>query len=112
MASVIWKSNVQFDQVVAELESHTQVFLQDVQLPEADRALFNAYSRLLQYLQQRVSAGSPVGLALAQSYERVLEEASKDPILAAMPEGALANLLPTLIESLQDIPEYVPVEIH
>jgi hypothetical protein len=104
LSHLSWKSPSGIDATVqAEISRMDEVLSQpDVQ--EQDRALFQSYKRMVNYIHQGIQGGKSVGEAIYESYEKVLAEALIDPELKQMPEGTLMNLMPTLVESFIVVP--------
>ena len=72
-------------------------------IPGADQALFKAYIKLLDYVEQALQGGKTLDDAIVESYEKVMTEAPTDPELKEMPEGILFTYLPGLVEALTEV---------
>ncbi len=72
-------------------------------LPSADKALYKAYLRLLDYTEVLLQNGKTFGEAIVESYEKVIAEAPADPELKEMPEGILFTFIPGLAEMLTEV---------
>ncbi len=81
-------------------------------LQSADRSLFLAYERLLQYIKLDIQGGRPVGEAILADLKRIIAEAPKDTDLANMPDGIIGTYIPGLVEILQEQPKPTPVQVH
>lgn len=110
LSEQVWKSGADIDITAQEEIARMDAAIADGNTPDPDRALFTAYKRLVGYIQLGVQGGKPVGEALFESYDKVIAESATDPDMKSMPEGALINLVPTLVESLIAVP--VPVQFQ
>lgn len=72
-------------------------------LPSADKALYKAYLRLLDYTEALLQSGKTLDEAIVESYEKVIAEAPADPELKEMPEGTLFTFIPGLAEMLTEV---------
>lgn len=104
LTGLVWKSAADIDIMVQAETARMDVAVADSNTPDPDRALFTAYKRLVGYIQLGVQGGKPVGEAVLESYDKVIAESATDPDMKSMPEGALINLVPTLVESLIAVP--------
>lgn len=110
LSTTNWKSTAGIDDLVQSETARMDFLISQPDTPDPDRALYRSYKRLVHYIQLGIQNGKQVGDALYDGYEKVVAEAPDDPELKEMPEGALINLVPTLVESLTVTP--VPENIQ
>jgi len=108
LSSVLWKTNVELNASLVQERSKMDVVLSLPDLQSADRSLFLAYQRLLDYILEDIQANMPVAEAIKTNYEKVLTEAPKDPDLSKMPDGILGTFIPGLVETLTQATKPLP----
>lgn len=112
LSTKTWKPAVELNTSLAEEITRTETTLGAPNLQPADKSLFTAYRRMLGYIQTSTQAGSPVGESITEAYKKVLDEQPHDPALQDLPFDALVNdVLPYLIESLGEVPQYIPARL-
>lgn len=109
LSTVQWKTTSEVDQVIVQEHDRMDVALNEPGLPDEDRALFLGYQRMLGYVQAAVQATKPLDDAILYGYTQTAADAPADPDLKLMPEGALLDLVPGLVELLIAVPVAEPV---
>ena len=104
LSQMNWKSSSGIDELVQSETARMDFIIAQPDTPDADRALYRGYKRLVHYIHLGIQNGKPVEEALYDGYDKVIAESADDPELKEMPEGALINFVPTLIESLMVVP--------
>ncbi len=106
LRDIVWREPLDAASVIDAERSRYGSFLSAFWpsgIPSADQALFKAYIRLLNYVEQALQGGKALDDAIVESYEKVIGEAPADPELKEMPEGILFTYLPGLIEALTEV---------
>jgi hypothetical protein len=101
---ISWKSGAEFAQFITDERFSIDDKLKFQDLPLEDRAILKAYDILLISLSQSHASGNPVEESLMLSYNRTLQLVFEDKQYEAIPIGAMATLLPKLLEGLQILP--------
>lgn len=108
LAGTTWKSATDLSDAFTSERAKMDVMLAAPGLPQADRALFLSYKRLLDYLEADVQAGNPLEESLVKNFDKVVAGASHDADLKHLPENGLTTLLPGLLEALTGVQAVVP----
>ncbi len=98
----IWKTPVDYSQVIAAERVSTAQLLATPNLKDAKIALYQGYDRMLVYIQTDLAADLPLTEIAAKSFGRVNQEASSDPVLKDMPVDEFSDLYQALIGKLSD----------
>lgn len=95
-----WKSAIDFNETLASERARMDVMLAAPNLQQSDRALFQSYQRLIDYVQADAQAGIPVGDAILKNYEKILAGAPLDQNLKDLPPNSFGPLVSGLVEVL------------
>lgn len=107
LSTQTWKSSVDLNTALSAEIVHADISLSTPDLQAADKALFLAYKRLVEYVQADVQAAR-VDKTILESYQRVLTESLNEPALKELPVDVFLTLLPGLVEVLTATPQVVP----
>lgn len=113
LSGIQWKATADFGSAVADEHAKMALALSSPALGEDEKALFNAYDRLLNYVMADVQAGKAVDTAIKENYEKVLSEVKTgDPLIKAMPLDLLSTFVPGLVESLTATQVLIPINAN
>ena len=77
----VWKSTADISVLAQTEAARMDAAIASPDTPDPDRALFEAYKRLVGYVHSGVQAGNPVNEALYAGYDKVIAESLEDPLL-------------------------------
>ena len=104
LSSITWKDTDLANTTLLEEEVKIDQSLSTPNLQDADKAMYIAYKRLLEYIKGSAS-DMGLGKAIEEAHVRVLKEALIDQDIKQMPLDGFSVLVSVLVESLQYVPQ-------
>jgi len=95
-----WKSPVEYSAVITSMKASTAKILADPNTPPSERTLYTGFDRMLSYIQADLEAHLDISKIGEKNYNKVVLEASTDPILVNMSMSDFASLYNALDEKL------------
>ncbi|HJW30982.1 MAG TPA: hypothetical protein VJ508_17250 [Saprospiraceae bacterium] len=101
-AGIIWRSPTEIGPILTNEHTRVAGVLSNQSLPAPDRAIYTAYSQLVDKIQNELPNSSPSGFAemAVKSFTEILNQAPKDPVMKYIHAGLFRQQFDLLIEQL------------